>query len=238
MKTTSEALDAGKSAARRKSTRRARIMIVDNHPLMREGLAAVVNRERDLEVCCQFNSPAEGLAHLEVQRPDLLVTGLALPGRGGIELIKDVTKLYAGIPVLVISMHDELVHAERVLRSGARGYLMKEASVEEVLKAIRAVLSGKVFISERMAAKLLDLYSNSHNRTIGSPIEKLSDRELQIFESIGRGKNSKGIAGELNLSVRTVDVHRAHIKEKLSLPDMVSLLRYAVYWVETEKTPE
>jgi DNA-binding NarL/FixJ family response regulator len=212
-------------------------MIVDNHPLMREGLAAVVSREPDLEVCCQFNNAAEGLAHLDKQRPDLLVTSLALPGRGGIELIKDVTTLYAGVPVLVISRHDELMHAERVLRSGARGYLMQEASVEDVLKAIRTVLSGKIFASERMASKLLNLYSNAQKQTPGSAMEKLSDREFQILEMIGCGKNSKEIAAEFHLSVRTVDVHRAHIKAKLNLPDMASLLRYAVCWVETEKTP-
>jgi DNA-binding NarL/FixJ family response regulator len=166
------------------------------------------------------------------------VTDLALPGRNGIELIKDVNALHFGVPVLVISMHDELLHAERVLRSGARGYVMKEAGAEVVLKAIRTVLSGKIFASERMSSRILDLYSNPQGRALGSPIEKLSDREFQIFEMIGHGKNSKEIAGELNLSVRTVDVHRANIKEKLNLPDMVSLLRYAVCWVETARTPE
>ena len=239
MKTKSNTLKA--STGKRSSgdaSRRAQIMIVDDHPLTREGLAGLVNRQPDLQVCCQFSNTAEGPAHLDKQRPDLLVTDLTLPGRGGIEMIKDVTALYSGVPVLVISMHDELMHAERVLRSGARGYVMKEAGAEVVLKAIRTVLSGKIFTSERMASKILDLYSSPQKRGSESSIEKLSDREFQIFEMIGRGKNSKEIAAELNLSVRTVDVHRANIKEKLRLPDMVSLLRYAVCWVETAKAPE
>ena len=237
MKTPEMPITKGSKSASFDADHRAQVMIVDNHPLTREGLAALVNRQPDLEVCCQFSNPSEGLSHLQKQRPDILVTDLTLPGRGGMEMIKDVTTLYAGIPVLVLSMHDELMHAERVLRSGARGYVMKEAGAEVVLQAIRTVLSGKIFASEQMSSRILDLYSNPQKRAAGSPIEKLSDREFQIFEMIGRGKNSKEIAGELRLSVRTVDVHRANIKEKLNLPDMVSLLRYSVCWVETAKTP-
>lgn len=238
MKTKEDSLKASAGEPARGVSGRARIMIVDDHPLTREGLATLVDRQPDLQVCCQCSNASEGLAQLEKQQPDLLVTDLTLPGRGGIELIKDVAAMYPGLPVLVISMHDEMMHAERVLRSGARGYVMKEAGAEVVLKAIRTVLGGKIYTSERMALKILDLYSSPKKRGSGSPIEKLSDREFQIFEMIGQGKSSKEIAAELNLSARTVDVHRANIKEKLNLSDMVGLLRYAVCWVETARAPE
>ena len=211
---------------------RKKVLLVDDHPMMRAGLAGLINHQADLQVCAEAGTVAEALAAIPKFTPDLIVTDLTLPGRGGLELIKDVKALHPDMPVLVISMHDEMLHAERALRAGARGYLMKEAGAERMLEAIRRVLSGQVYVSERMSAKIFDLFSGrrSHN----SPIEKLTDREFEVFQLIGQGKTTKSIAQQLNLSSKTVDVHRSHIKEKLELPDATSLVHHAVRWVETQ----
>src|SRR5205814_2621669 len=148
---------------------------------------------------------------------------------------KDVKGLYPGLTVLVVSMHDEMLHAERALRAGARGYLMKEAGGEKMLEAIRKVLEGQVYVSETMSARILDNLSGRKPRGSASPIEQLSDREFEIFQLIGQGKSTKDIARQLNLSSKTVDVHRGHIKEKLELKDATSLVRHAVRWVETQR---
>ncbi len=211
---------------------RKRLLLLDDHPMMRAGLAGLINQQTELEVCCEVGTVAEALAEIPKCSPDLIVTDLTLPGRGGLDLIKDVKALYPALPVLVLSMHDEMLHAERALRAGARGYLMKEAGAERMLEAIRRVVSGQVYVSDRMSAKIFDLFSGrrSHN----SPIEKLTDREFEVFQLIGLGKTTRNIAQQLNLSSKTVDVHRGHIKEKLSLPDATSLVRHAVRWVETQ----
>ena len=211
---------------------RKKLLLVDDHPMMRAGLAGLINQQADVEVCCEAGTDAEALAEIPKCSPDLIVTDITLPGRGGLELIKDVKALHPDLPVLVISMHDEMLHAERALRAGARGYLMKEAGAEKMLEAIRRVLSGQVYVSERMSAKVFDIFSG--RRAHNSPIEKLTDREFEVFQLIGQGKTTKNIAQQLNLSSKTVDVHRGHIKEKLELPDATSLVRHAVRWVETQ----
>ena len=209
-----------------------KVLLVDDHPMMRAGLAALIASQADLEVCCEAGSVAEAMAMLPGCAPDLVVTDITMPGRGGLELIKDLKALHPDLPVLVISMHDEMLHAERVLRAGARGYLMKEAGAEKMLEAMRQVLSGQVYVSTKMAAKIFDIFSGrrSHN----SPIEKLTDREFEVFQLIGQGRTTRDIARQLNISSKTVDVHRGHIKEKLELPDATSLVRHAVRWVETQ----
>lgn len=228
-----------KPAARDEATdnpampRRRRLLLVDDHPMMRAGLAGLINRQPDLTVCEEAGTSAEALSAIPRCSPDLLVTDITMPGRGGLELIKDIKALHPSLPVLVISMHDEMLHAERALRAGARGYLMKEAGAEKMLEAIRKVLSGQVYVSERMGAKIVEIFSGRGARS--SPIEKLTDREFQVFQLIGQGLTTKSIAQQLNLSSKTVDVHRGHIKEKLQLPDVTSLVRHAVRWVETEK---
>jgi DNA-binding NarL/FixJ family response regulator len=157
-----------------------------------------------------------------------------MPGRSGLELIKDIATLYPGSPVLVVSMLDEVLHAERVLRAGARGYLMKEAGGEKMLMAIRQVLDGRVYVSEQMQERILNLFSGQRTRASGSPVGGLSDREFEVFHLIGLGKSTREIAKQLNLSSKTVDVHRGHIKEKLGLKDATALVRYAVRWVEMQ----
>jgi DNA-binding NarL/FixJ family response regulator len=159
---------------------------------------------------------------------------MTMPGRAGVEFIKDLQASHPAVPILVVSMHDEEVHGERVLRAGARGYLMKDAGAAKMLEAIRHVLAGQVYVSARMSARLLDALTGRRPRGSHSPIEKLSDREFEIFQLIGQGKSTREIAKQLHLSSKTVDVHRGHIKEKLELKDATALIRFAVRWIETQ----
>jgi DNA-binding NarL/FixJ family response regulator len=213
-----------------------RILLVDDHPFMRIGLATLIDRQPDLMVCAEAGNPAEAFHALEKTKPDLVLTDLTMPGRSGLEFIKDLVAAEPGLSILVISMHDEAVHAERALRAGARGYIMKEAGGENLLTAIRQILRGEVYVSPRMSARILAGLSGGKPRGSSSPIEKLTDREFQIFQLIGQGKSTRDIAAQLHLSPKTVDVHRANIKEKLELTDVTALIRHAVRWVETEQT--
>ena len=213
-----------------------RILLVDDHPMTREGLAAIVNRQSDLEVCGEANHPAEAMSALSKLKPDLMVTDMTMPGRSGIEFIKDVRAVLPHLSILVLSMHDEMLFAERALRAGARGYLMKDAGSARVLEAIRLILSGQSYVSAAMSARLLDAVTGRRPRGSTSPIEKLSDREFEVFRLLGCGKSTKEVAKALNLSPKTVDVHRSRIKEKLQIKDATSLLHHAVRWVETEAT--
>jgi DNA-binding NarL/FixJ family response regulator len=217
-------------------TVRRKILVVDDHPMTRAGVAHLLNKQPDLEVCGEAGSPAEALDAIHKSQPDLLLTDMTMPGRSGVEFVKDVLALHPDLPILIVSMHDEVIYAERVLRAGARGYIMKEAGGEKLLAAIRRVLSGQVYVSEQLSAKILDNLSGSKPRGSHSPIEKLTDREFEIFQLIGQGKSTRDIAKHLHLSPKTVDVHRSHIKEKLELKDATSLVRHAVRWVETQDT--
>ena len=216
------------------STARKRILVVDDHPMTRAGVAQLIDRQPDTQVCCEAGNPSEALDAISKECPDLLVTDITMPGRSGIEFIKDILALHPTLPILILSMHDEVIYAERTLRAGARGYIMKEAGGEKLLAAIRRVLSGQVYVSEEMSAKILDNLSGKRPRGSRSPIQKLSDREIEIFQLIGQGKSTKDIARQLNLSSKTVDVHRGHIQEKLDLKDATALVRHAVRWVETQ----
>ncbi len=216
-----------------KSARR-RILLVDDHPLTREGLAGNINRQVDLEVCAEAGSPAEAMALLPQLQCELLVTDLTMPGRSGIEFIKDIHALQPGLPILVLSMHDEMLYAERALRAGARGYLMKDAGSAKVIEVIRLVLNGQSYVSPQMSARLLDAVTGRRPRGSTSPIEKLSDREFEVFQMLGQGKSTKEVARELNLSSKTVDVHRSRIKGKLNIKDAPGLIHHAVRWVETQ----
>ena len=213
---------------------RKRILLVDDHPFMLAGLAQLIDRQADMTVCGEAGNPAEAIQALARNKPDVVLTDLTMPGRSGLEFIKDLLATDPALAVLVISMHDELVYAERALRAGARGYIMKEAGGENLLAALRQVLRGEVYVSPRMSARILDNLSASRPRGSSSPIEKLSDREFEVFQLIGQGKSTRDIATQLHLSPKTVDVHRANIKEKLGLRDVTSLIRHAVRWVETQ----
>jgi len=211
-----------------------RILIVDDHPFMRAGLAQLIDKQAGLRVCGEAGSPTDAFAELKKGKVDLVLSDITMPGRSGIEFIKDLQASHPELPVLVVSMHDELIYAERVLRAGARGYIMKEAGGEALLAAIRQVLAGEVYVSPKMSARILGGLSGRKPRGSSSPIESLTDREFEVFQLIGQGKSTRDIAQQLGLSSKTVDVHRGHIKEKLNLTDTTSLVRHAVRWVETQ----
>jgi len=214
------------------TSRRRKILLVDDHPFMRAGLAQLIERQPDLMVVGEADSPAEALRQVAKSSPDLVLTDLTMPGRSGLEFVKDLRAQYTRLLILVVSMHDEAIYAERALRAGAKGYIMKEAGGDNLLTAIRQVLKGEVYVSPRMAARVLEDLSARRPRGSSSPIGKLTDREFEIFRLIGQGKATRDIAGQLHLSTKTVDVHRSHIKEKLGLTDATALVRHAVRWLE------
>ena len=214
----------------------SKILIVDDHPVLREGIVHVLEGEDDLTVCGEAGSAEEALSLVGSTKPDLVLTDLGLPGKSGLELIKDLQALDSEIPVLVMSMHDELIYAERVLRAGGRGYVMKEAGSDLIVDAIRSVLDGRAFASQAVANHFLDaLSSTPGSRKSNFPLGRLTDRELEVFERIGHGENTKKVAEALNISPRTIDAHRAHIREKLGFEDSTQLALYAVRWVESGK---
>ncbi|MST94023.1 MAG: response regulator transcription factor [Pedosphaera sp.] len=216
------------------ATARCRVLLVDDHPMTREGLAAIINRQAGLQVCAEANSPAEAMSILHKSRPDLMVSDMTMPGRSGLEFIRDVHAQWPDLAILALSMHDEMLYAERVLRAGARGYVMKDAGSGRLLEVIQLVLSGQSYVSPQMSARILDPMTGLRPRGSTSPIEKLSDREFEVFQLFGSGKSTKEVAKALNLSSKTVDVHRARIKDKLQIEWVNALIQYAVRWVETQ----
>jgi DNA-binding NarL/FixJ family response regulator len=209
---------------------RRRILIVDDHPIFREGLTQSLNREHDLSVCGEAENASQALECVRTLKPDLVIVDLTLPGKSGLELIKDVRALEPQLPLLVVSMHDESLYTSRILRAGARGYVMKQESPLTLLHAIRRVLEGGIYVSDRMSAHILESYSGQRPGAATSPIEELSDREFEIFHLIGQGRNNSEIAQQLHLSAKTVAVHQANIRRKLSLITSSDLIRFAVRW--------
>ena len=211
-----------------------RVLLIDDHPFMRAGLAQLINAQSDLVVCGEAGNPVDAFQNLARIKPELVLSDLTMPGRSGLEFIKDLKAALPDLTVLVVSMHDEVVFAERALRAGARGYIMKEAGGENLLAAIRQVLRGEVYVSPRMSSQILNSLSTRRPRGSTSPIGQLTDREFEVFQMIGQGKSTRDIAEQLHLSSKTVDVHRSHLKEKLGLKDATALIRHAVRWVETQ----
>src|SRR5262245_2053948 len=211
-----------------------KVLLVDDHPMMRGGLAFVINQQPDLMVCAEAGGANEAVQQMRSGKPDLALVDISLEGKSGLELIKDFQTLHPEVPVLVISMHDESLYAERVLRAGARGYIMKRAGGEAVLQAIRQVLSGKIYVSERMSTHILHTFAGARSPKRKSAIQTLTDREFEVFKLIGEGCTTRTVAERLHLSPKTVDVYRQHLKEKLKLPSAVSLVQHAVRWVETQ----
>ncbi|MES2309526.1 MAG: response regulator transcription factor [Verrucomicrobiota bacterium] len=210
------------------------ILVVDDHPMVRMGFVQLIGNEPDLEICGEAEHVSAALTIIAEKQPDLVITDISLPGRNGIELIKDLGVLHPKMLILVVSMHDEVLYADRALRAGARGYVMKGAGPAKLLSAIRWVLGGQIYVSEQMSSRVLEMLSNKKNGKTNSPIEKLTDREFEIFELIGQGMATGKIATQLHLSTKTVEAHRANIKAKLELPDGSALVRHAVRWVETQ----
>jgi DNA-binding NarL/FixJ family response regulator len=213
---------------------KSRIFLVDDHPIVITGFTLMLNAQPDLEVCGTASSAEAGLEKIPGLKPDLVITDVTLPGRNGLDLLRDLSAVVPGCRVLVVSMHDERLYAERALRAGARGYLMKEAGSENMLAAIRHVLAGEVYVSERMQAKILSAMIGHQPKASGSPIEKLSDREFEVFRLLGEGKTTKEIADQLHLSHKTVAVHRGNIKEKLGMTHANELVHQAVRWVASQ----
>jgi DNA-binding NarL/FixJ family response regulator len=213
-----------------------RVLIVDDHPMMRQGLAQLIDNEPDLKVVAEADTGGQGLDIVVAEKLDLAVLDISLPDKNGLELIKDIRSVKPELPILIMSMHDEALYAERVLRAGARGYIMKQEGGKKLLQAIRQVLIGQIYVSEKMSARILETFSGRRPGESASPVTRLSDREFEVFQLIGQGKGTKEIAQHLNLSVKTVEVHRAKIKEKLSLITATDLVRYAVRWSEAEGT--
>lgn len=212
---------------------KARILILDDHPIMREGLAQLLAREPDLQVCAEAHDAREALDKIARHAPDLLLADLSLPGRSGLDLIKDLHVQHPDVKVLVLSMHDESLYAERVLRAGGRGYIMKQEGGKKLLAAIRKVLDGQISVSERMAGRILEIFAGGKPQGNGSTVESLTDRELEVFKLIGKGLTTQEIASKLNVSVKTVEVHRVNIKTKLQLITLPELVHKAVLWVES-----
>jgi DNA-binding NarL/FixJ family response regulator len=215
---------------------RKRIFLVDDHPMMLDGMSRLIDSEPGLMCCGGAKSAEEAISKIPQCRPDLVITDITLPQRSGVELIKDLAALHPEMPIFVYSMHDESFYAERALRAGARGYLMKEAGSEKMLEAIRRVLTGEISVSPKIAAKILNLFSGPKSRGGSSPVEKLTDREFDVFQLIGQGKSTKEIADQLHLSHKTVAVHRGHIKEKLGLRSSSELVHQAIRWAEASGT--
>jgi DNA-binding NarL/FixJ family response regulator len=209
-----------------------RILLVDDHPLMRHGLAQLLAQQPDLVVCGESGSAEEALDCVRSLQPDLVVVDVTLPGKPGLELIKDITTMFPGVAVLVFSMHEESLYAERALRAGARGYLMKSAGAEELVKAIRHVSAGKVYLSPDLSARILDSLSGSLRRPAGV-LSVLSDREFEVFQLVGEGLSTREIGLRLHISGKTVETHRLRIREKLGLKSPSELTKYAVRWTGT-----
>ncbi len=213
---------------------RAKILIVDDHPVVRQGLIQLINQERDLTVCGEAGDSHGTLSAIETLKPDLAIVDISLPGVDGLELIKAIRARYSELPVLVLSMHDESLYAGRALRAGAKGYVMKDKGAVNLVTAIRKVLNGQLYVSERIASKILHQYAAGGREGIASPMDLLTDRELEVFRLIGDGLSTRRIAENLHLSIKTVESYRAHIKEKLQLETSTELVKHAVQWVQTE----
>lgn len=215
---------------------RYRILLVDDHPMMRAGLVQLIDAQDDMTVCAESGSASEAVAAAVKHRPDIIVTDLTLPGRGGLELIADLHSAEPRSAILVLSMHDEAFYAERTLRAGARGYIMKDSGAKLLLEAMRRVLEGNIYLSPTASAKALAHLAGADFLRSRSPIDRLTSREFEVYRLIGEGRESEEIAHQLHLSRKTVDVHRGNIKKKLGLASGTSLVHHAVRWREHENT--
>lgn len=220
------------------SRRKSNVLIVDDHPIVRQGIAQLIDREDDMRVCCEAGDADQALEEIaKIEgccNTDIALVDMSLPGISGIELVKILRTRFPEIQILVISTHDESLYAERALRAGAKGYIMKQEATAKVLIAIRHILSGEVYLSEKMRSKILQRIIDNRFETPSSPVSHLSDKELDVLRLIGKGLRTSEIAAELSRSVKTVEAHRANLKEKLGLKNATELVRFAVQWVESE----
>ncbi len=211
----------------------ARLFLIDDHPVVLQGLTQLINQDTRLMVCGQAAEAREGLTAIAVLKPDLVIIDIVLKSGSGLDLLKSLMLQYPKLPVLVLSMHDESLYAERVLRVGAKGYIAKSEATENLLTAIHRVLKGEIYLSDTMASRILSRLARGQPDKGVSPLGHLSDRELEVFQLIGRGHGSREIAAQLHLSVKTIETYRAHLKEKLRLQNATELIQHAVHWVQT-----
>jgi DNA-binding NarL/FixJ family response regulator len=209
---------------------KSRVFIVDDHPLVREGLTNLINGQDDLVICGEAKNSAEALDGIMKAHPDVAIIDISLENESGLELVKQLASQFPQVALIVLSMHDEALYAERVLRAGARGYVMKHETSKSVLASIRRVLEGGVYVSERIVSRMARRVSSARELAASSPVERLSDRELEIFRLLGQGRTTSQIAADLNLSLKTVQAYCARAKEKFGVTSLSELLRAAIRW--------
>ncbi len=210
---------------------KTRIMIVEDHPIFRLGMKELINQEEDLCICAEADDITSGWEKIQKLKPDMVIVDISLKGRNGIELIRDISRDFKTMPVLVLSMHDESLYAERAFHAGAKGYIMKQSASESIVRAIRCVLGGKTYASEKFMESLLSKFTQGQPEAGGSPVDILTNREMEVLQLMGEGYTTKEVAEKLNLSVKTISTYRERIKEKLNLKNAAELMRYAVSWV-------
>ena len=213
-----------------------KVLLVDDHPLVREGLVNLISQEADLQICGEAGNEPRALELIRIAQPRVAIVDISLESGSGIELIKSIKAMFPSVMVLVLSMHDESLYAERALRAGARGYVMKREAAKKVIEAIRCVLAGQLYVSDKIAALMAEKFIEGRPAATASPIEQLSDRELEVFQLLGLGHNTRQIADHLHVGFKTVQAYCARIKEKLKLANATELLREAIRWQESQQT--
>jgi DNA-binding NarL/FixJ family response regulator len=212
-----------------------KILIVDDHPLVREWLANLINEQPDLHVCGEAANAPQAFESISANRPAIVIVDLALEGGSGIELIKSIKAAHSNVATIVLSMHDESLYAERALRAGARGYIMKREVTKKILQGIRSVLAGKIYVSDKISGAMAEKFVEGHSTASESPVQQLSDRELEVFQLLGRGFTTRQISEHLNIGFKTVQAYYARIKEKFNLTNITELLREAIRWHESQQ---
>ncbi len=214
---------------------KTRILLVDDHPVFRLGLRELINQEKDCVVCAEAEDAAQAWNEIQKLKPDMVIVDISLKGRDGISLVKDISKHYRDMPVLVVSMHDESRFAERSLLAGAKGYIMKQETIGSIVKAVRHILKGKIYLSESLKDVVLTQFAGGSRTADKSPLDGLSDREMEVYRFIGQGFGTNEIAQKLNLSIKTIGSYRERIKEKLGLKSGHDLVCNAIRWIENEQ---
>jgi DNA-binding NarL/FixJ family response regulator len=216
-------------------SQKIKVLLVDDHPLVREGLVNLINQQADLQICGEAGNEPQALELIRTAQPHVAIVDISLESGSGIELIKSIKTLFPAVTVLVLSMHDESLYAERALRAGARGYVMKREAAKKVIEAIRCVLAGQLYVSDKIAALIAEKFIKGQPAAIASPTEQLSDRELEVFQLLGLGHSTRQIADHLHIGFKTVQAYNARIKEKLKLANANELLREAIRWHESQQ---
>ncbi len=226
----------GNAAAAVAPAVRRKVLIVDDHPITRQGIRLLIDQQPDFVVCGEADNGAAAIELAAKLKPDLAIVDITLRTANGIEVTKNLRAHSPSLLILIVSMHDEELFAERALRAGAKGYLMKHEASDQIVNALRRIVGGEIFVSERVQAKMLSRIINSRTGEVVSPVDSLSDREMEVFQLLGNGYSTRQIAERLNLSVKTIDSYREHLKLKLNLESGAELIRYAIQWVKAQPT--